>query len=37
MSAILGRFTKMVLFLTTKTMYSENIPSEEETHKTTLS
>ncbi len=34
MSAILGRFAKMVLFLMTKTIYSENTPSEEETHKT---
>ncbi len=36
MSAILGRFAKMVSFLTTKTMYSKNILSEEEIHKTTL-
>ncbi len=36
MSAILGHFVKMVLFLTTKTICSENIPSEEEKHKTTL-
>ncbi len=36
MSPILGRFAEMVSFLTTKTIYSENVQTEEETYKTTL-